>query len=250
MDALFEKQEGIAEGTRVCAGDRIMVREPFDLLVEVWQELRYGFDIDGAREEAERMVEDFRASDHYRLSELLGRVHDAQRLPVLWALWRLRPLRGDELNILLSVWWSTTETPFLWFAEAGIDTAEIVAMFRAADFVSDTDEIHHPDEPVVVYRGCGREGTRGLSWTLSEETAAEFARLESQIDREGVASVYSATVAPESILGIFFARGEEEILVDPAGIGDVRRLYDVRRDVQDINRLNAPLPNHGSGQDQ
>lgn len=79
------------------------------------------------------------------------------------------------------------------------------------------DRTQHPREPVVLYRGARPEGKRGMSWSTSQADASRYAEL----NVEGEARVYRATVEPDAILGII----NDEHIVDPRKLP--RRLTDI-----------------------
>ena len=79
---------------------------------------------------------------------------------------------------------------------------------------------------VDIYRGYNgsRQGTLGLSWTLSKDKAIWFAHRFGEDDP----FIASATCKRDSILAYFHARGEQEIIIDPldAQITDNEQVVD------------------------
>jgi hypothetical protein len=63
-----------------------------------------------------------------------------------------------------------------------------------------------------VYRGCSRNRSRGLSWTLSANVAFGFARGHRGI-RVPDPVIASAVVSKNSVLAVFAERSESEILI-------------------------------------
>jgi hypothetical protein len=97
------------------------------------------------------------------------------------------------------------EAPYQW------GYAELVGLFRRAGFVSDGPAL--PTEPITVYRGvCSQRYRSGISWTTSREQARWFAK---RFAFKGRGVVYSGTVAPEHVLGMFNERGECEVVTEP-----------------------------------
>ncbi len=67
---------------------------------------------------------------------------------------------------------------------------------------------------LTVYRGCPRERSKGLSWTLMQEVAAGFARGHRGI-RVSDPVVLKGTICKDQIFSVFTDRNEAEIVLDP-----------------------------------
>ena len=76
-----------------------------------------------------------------------------------------------------------------------------------------------PTKPVRLYRGARRMGRRGMSWTPSERVAEIFAEASTALTGEA-ASIYTALVPPEKILGrrVGMEFGADEYVVDTRGL--------------------------------
>lgn len=82
---------------------------------------------------------------------------------------------------------------------------------------------HLPTTPFTVFRGSQiKEGSQrrqyGMSWTLEEGKARWFA---TRFNASGY--LYSATINPSDCFAYFIDRGEQEVVLDPCGLLDVRR---------------------------
>jgi len=75
-------------------------------------------------------------------------------------------------------------------------------------------------DPVTIYRGAPEKGKRGISWTVDPERAAWFA-VRFNIE-EG--HVYSASVPKSRIFAYFEERDEREVVIDPIGFRDIKRM--------------------------
>lgn len=134
--------------------------------------------------------------------------------------WYLHDLLDAEtLNRLLWLSWVQAEWPMRVAAEFGMNTKDVVAMFRQAGFVSSGARL--PEHPLRVFRGSTEEGVLGLSWTTSEGIARWFARRNKILGEQGSPVVSSTDIAPEYILAMFVnesERGECEVVIDPMGL--------------------------------
>ena len=119
------------------------------------------------------------------------------RLPAI-RLWHLAGrLTPDELRDLLAAWWTDTENP------RDYGTNQLVQLFRAAGFVTDTPGTTPPGTPLTAYRGAAPAYRRGLCWTLDREQAAWYARRWPHLPP---GKVYVAGVPPQHVLGLFDGR--------------------------------------------
>lgn len=74
-----------------------------------------------------------------------------------------------------------------------------------------------------VYRGISTHGnTNGLSWTLNRETAEWFAKRFSFDGSKG--TVIEATAKKEDVLAYFNDRNEQEIVINPKKLVNVKKL--------------------------
>ena len=131
--------------------------------------------------------------------------------PFRWAMllvwFEFGMIEDDVLAELILSVYATSAIP------RDMATEKSVNIFRSVGFVSD-DGSTRPTEPIRVYRGGHAEG---MSWTTSLETAEWFA-MRLGLDE----TVLSAIAPPEAILAIINGRGENEIVVDPSKLVNVR----------------------------
>lgn len=67
-----------------------------------------------------------------------------------------------------------------------------------------------PDE-LIIYRGCKKHNTNGLSWTLSKDKATFFAnRLK---NKKQISKVIKGTCMKSDVIAYFSCRNEEEIVI-------------------------------------
>lgn len=121
--------------------------------------------------------------------------------------------------------------------------ADFVRLFKQVGFVTDVgDEWSNiktlpkrlTGKTVTIYRGnLGEDEPDGIAWTLSKKTAQFFgdhhmsprAKMILGTWREdGVPTVWSAKVDTKDILAYFHGRGEQEVVVDPATLRNVKRI--------------------------
>lgn len=158
-----------------------------------------------------------------------------KRLPTLLEWHATEKLDRAALRRLLTEYWCVLDAPLL-----AASPEQLVALFRDAGFLSDTRKITAPpSEGLTVYRGCHPAVRRGLAWTTSRERAEFFIQYAQQhrarayytraIRRpEAVGEsrlrpqLYTAHAPAPVILAMFNERQEYEVVVDPAGLVDVR----------------------------
>ena len=132
----------------------------------------------------------------------------------MWALWwwhYLKKLSPEDLRVLLARHWPNSDIG------GGPSKTQIVALFKAAGFMTDTEGVELPRHNLTVHRGSAPAYRRGLAWTLDPETAEFFAERERHFGRLD-ARVYVAETAPHHVLAIFLGRKEEEVVVNPRGL--------------------------------
>jgi hypothetical protein len=122
-------------------------------------------------------------------------------------------LTPARLNTLLVDWWVSIEFPMKLLGKQ-----RLVRMFRFAGFVTDTEGITAPTEPLTVYRGADIAARYGLAWTTNEAIAAWFARRHSWMFPQSRQRLYTVTIAPRHVLGILQGRNEAEVIVNPLGL--------------------------------
>jgi len=147
----------------------------------------------------------------------LGVIQTENRLRRIATWYEAGDLTPTLLNDLLAEWWTNGGWP------DDMGTRRLVKMFKDAGFVTDTEGVTPPTEPLVLYRGAGVHNYRGLAWTTDETVAAWFARKlvwlqELRLMEETAPCLFSVTVPPRHILGIFHGRNEAEVIVNPFGL--------------------------------
>jgi hypothetical protein len=69
-------------------------------------------------------------------------------------------------------------------------------------------------DAITIYRGTNRgSAMRGLSWTLSIQQAAWFAKRQSRIRGDSI--VFESVVRKRDVLAYFSGHNEDEIVVHP-----------------------------------
>ncbi len=122
-------------------------------------------------------------------------------------------------------------------AASMMDDAELVELFRAADYLDDHCALladwsgghlaayptcqPEPNRPLTVYRGARRGAARRPAWTSERAVAEHSAPMAERPGKKGC--VYQATIAPDAVLAQFNTRSEQEVVVDPAGLRDLHR---------------------------
>lgn len=94
---------------------------------------------------------------------------------------------------------------------------ELVEAFRAVGYCTDRFDGYVPNKPLQVWRGGDPEG---MSWTRSFDTATWFAKRYNEPSPQR----WAATVEPDGVLAILDGRNEEEVVVDPDWLGDVKEV--------------------------
>lgn len=123
-------------------------------------------------------------------------------------------LSTTQLTELLPEIWISTEFPY---SNAG-GYRRILKLFKETGFVTDAPDHQVPDEP-IIFRGCSPKYQRGMSWTFNPRKAAWFAQ---RFDQDG--KVYTARITKEGVLGLFLGRDEDEVVVNPRKLVDVKEL--------------------------
>jgi len=135
----------------------------------------------------------------------------------LWAFSQFSKFMEPEKywTILKSIW-IDTEFPMvekdLWLS---MFTAQVKQKRKLMNG-SERRTLQSLPDIVSIYRGYNgsRQGTLGLSWTLSKDKAVWFANRFGEDDP----FIAIATCKREVIIAYFHARGEQEIVIDPLDI--------------------------------
>jgi hypothetical protein len=147
-------------------------------------------------------------------------------LPWLFAEWLARGLSdGDLRECITDAWCAVTDNP-----ELKLGHPAWVRMFRATDFVAIPKDLTRPTHALQLFRGATAGRQRGMSWTISETIAGDFAfkyTKELQATTEpallayGRGFVYTTIVAKDAVLAHFGHRGEAEYVIDPSMLGEI-----------------------------
>lgn len=89
-----------------------------------------------------------------------------------------------------------------------------------------TDDAELPKGEITIWRGVNDpDDGRGISWTRDKDKAAWFAKRFARLNgKDKTPAVFEATVFPENVLACFDGRGEQEVVVDPRGLRNLRRI--------------------------
>ena len=127
-----------------------------------------------------------------------------------------------ELSEQLSWMWTDTEFPNQYPQKM------LIKLFRKTDkkLLMNKEEIEAYNalaDEITIYRGLqtSRAKRLGLSWTLSKEKAQWFANRWKK-----KCKVYSASIKKEDAFAYFKGRGEEEIVVDPRKLKEVKSVLE------------------------
>jgi hypothetical protein len=123
--------------------------------------------------------------------------------------------QGIDVRPFFAEAWRDTELP-----DSELAKPMYGKMFREMGFVTDVEGLKFEDLPshVTVYRGSLQRWRRGLAWTRSLATAKFFA------GRTDGAKVWETTVARKAILAWLDGRGEQEVVLRPRSIKEVREV--------------------------
>lgn len=137
----------------------------------------------------------------------------------------------SDLPEMITNIWTRDDSPTSDLGETGW-----LEIFHAAGFFSypplvvrqpdgTTVPLARPSSAVTLYRGSLAGRMRRMSWTSERNLAEQLGRRHT---RYGTAALYTATVAPGSILAYLERRSEGwTVVVDPAGLTSIQRLGDI-----------------------
>lgn len=136
---------------------------------------------------------------------------------VLLDAWRHGLVSDTDLRGLLPDAWtrSGNDRP-----EQVIGTRAWVRMFRAAGFVSQPTYLTAPDKTLRVYRGAPEQRWCGMAWSSDPDKAEEHRQRCTRFGE--IALVYTALVEPAAVLALFGSRAEQEVVVDPAFLSNLK----------------------------
>lgn len=134
-------------------------------------------------------------------------------------------LSRKDLADYLKDAWISAENPN---SDVNVTLSELKKYFRNADKEvlmdeRDRDLLESLPEEVEVFRGITKKRgkVQALSWTLDIGKAEWFANRFS-----GKGEVYQAKVSKEDIYAIFLSRGEQEVVLNPAKLRDIKLTVD------------------------
>lgn len=138
---------------------------------------------------------------------------------LLFDRWVAGRLTVADLRCALGEAWDAPEWP-----ERVLGRRTWVELFRTAGFVSTEGRIPPPTTSLTVYRGSVPSRRRGMAWTLDHSVAVWFAERCACFGRQ--AALYQMQIEPQSVLAMFDARKEAEVVVDIDAIeaDHIRRL--------------------------
>ncbi|WP_281692920.1 hypothetical protein [Agathobaculum desmolans] len=122
----------------------------------------------------------------------------------------------------LSDAWVQTEFPS---CDVNVSKLDLISLFRQCDPQKLMDEEEYAmfanlNSELEIYRGTCEtdiECVKSLSWTISPQKASWFAN---RWHTKGY--VFKAKIRREHVLACFLRRGEEEVIVDPKHLNDIK----------------------------
>lgn len=123
--------------------------------------------------------------------------------------------QGIDVSEFFAEAWRDTELP-----DSELAKPMYRRMFQHMGFVTDVEGLQFKDLPshVTVYRGSLEKWRKGLAWTRNLGTAKFFAL------RTDGAKVWETTVPRKAILAWLDGRGEQEVVLNPRSIKEVREV--------------------------
>ena len=131
----------------------------------------------------------------------------------------------EDMSTVLGQNWNLVEFSN---KDANMTVNQLLKLFKQAipEKLMDADELKKfnklPDK-IKIYRGLtsyNKNNVRALSWTTKKSVAEWFANRFQQGD--GI--VYSATIDKKYVFAYFDGRNEDEVIVDPAKLEDLKEL--------------------------
>lgn len=137
---------------------------------------------------------------------------------VLAAAWSTQPrkITRDDLATLIQFAWSYFDSP-----TSTLDQASWIKMFRDAGQLvvwKDQPELAYP---LRIFRGASENRWAGMSWSLSPLIARQHCDRRRRLGK--AAAIYQNQVSFGDVLALFNHRGEQEVVVDPSGLGPIER---------------------------
>lgn len=161
-----------------------------------------------------------------RLHLLVGR----NRGPVLlWDAFVGGQITKETLAAVIGDVWSDAELPERLLRPR----SAWLFLFKMAGYTVNGRPASRPVQAVNLYRGATPRYARRMAWSADPERAEWFAARVRLFGYEN-ACVYTSEVPPESLLCRLHdpvnGRGEDEYVIDPAGINITRALAEVSAD--------------------
>ena len=133
-------------------------------------------------------------------------------------------LATEDMSKILAAAWMQSECPNM---DVDVSKDELVAMFKQADkehLMEDGERklLAQLGETITVYRGVtsyNAKNVRALSWTIDIKKARWFAH---RFQEQG--TVYAAQINKADILAVFTSRGESEIVLNPKGLKQLKKV--------------------------
>lgn len=176
--------------------------------------------LDDAREAAARPAlptDEGRSLSPLEVADAIASIGRNDGPALLFDLYKAGRLGDGALTATLAGVWSAAEHP-----ERRLGRAMWLLLFREARYPA-------PLALITVYRGAPPRYARGMAWTTRLSKAEWFAGRWGMSPGRAGAHIYRVDALPEAVLADIDAvqpdgRGEDEIVVDPAMLGKLRRV--------------------------
>jgi hypothetical protein len=159
----------------------------------------------------------------WQISECLVWVGSHHRTePMLLTMAGAHRTAERQLCIFLDTWSMCDATRPYW--------SQIAGELRSARAQVDITEFLEPEAhawfsaapaEITVYRGCQAGRERGLSWTIDQSIAIEFAHGKRLPNRTPM--LVTAVIPKEHVFAVVFDRSEQELVIDPRRLRQVRK---------------------------
>ena len=141
-----------------------------------------------------------------RLIHRLGRNDLPDVLMLHW-----HDLEPEELAYAISDAWSAAEYP-----EQYHRTTDWKMLMRHVGYTVDGVPADRPSRPLRLWRGATLEGSRGMAWSTSRETAEWFRDRLNYFGLDG--RLWTAEVTPRRMLMACNDRDEHEVVINTSGL--------------------------------
>ena len=158
------------------------------------------------------------------VNEIVAIFRKSFRLTFIYFLYREKICTKQECGNLLGKNWVLLENVS---ADINVRKRSVIDLLSAAtkeEIMTDGELKTYKSFPKIltIYRGCDkREALKGLSWTLSKDTAIFFAERFGNKDK---GQMYSAEIDKENALAYFNSRGEQEVVVDYRFLKNIKQI--------------------------